>query len=423
MYENYPFWATFFRELGFRVMLSPLSDAHDLRAGHGVHPVRNPSAIPPSSPTGTSSGSSNHGIKTIFHPCVFYEHQEAPGAQNHFNCPDRRLVPGEHQEQRRGRRRTAGVRYHPSRSSPSRTRKPPPTGSSSSVATTGTFPSARRAMPPRPPRGTSSSSAKADVRAAGAKALADMEKNGGSGIVLAGRPYHVDPEINHGIPELIAAYGLTVLTEDCLPIDFTPKRPRAREWTSGSTTPASTPRRSSSAGATIWSSFSSTRSAAASTPSRPIEVCELLEQGGKLYTLPEDRRGQQPRRGAHPHPLAARRRWPCAREQPGAAIRRSAHTGRTSACGRIPRRCRRARYTILAPQMSPIHFDVLEPVFRRPRLPHGRGAATTTTAPPSTRASSTSTTTPAIPPSPSVGQLMDAVSLRRSTTRIGSPSS
>ena len=44
-----------------------------------------------------------------------------------------------------------------------------------------------------------------------------MEDNGGSGIVLAGRPYHIDPEINHGIPELIASYGLTVLTEDSLP--------------------------------------------------------------------------------------------------------------------------------------------------------------------------------------------------------------
>ena len=36
------------------------------------------------------------------------------------------------------------------------------------------------------------------------------------GIVLAGRPYHVDPEINHGIPELITSYGFAVLTEDSI---------------------------------------------------------------------------------------------------------------------------------------------------------------------------------------------------------------
>ena len=67
--------------------------------------------------------------------------------------------------------------------------------------------------------------AKADIRAEGARLLAQMEQSGGRGVVLAGRPYHVDPEINHGIPELIASFGLTVFTEDSLPIDFTPTRP------------------------------------------------------------------------------------------------------------------------------------------------------------------------------------------------------
>lgn len=52
-----------------------------------------------------------------------------------------------------------------------------------------------------------------------------MRQEGRCGVVLAGRPYHLDPEINHGIPELIASYGLDVLTEDNLPIDFTPERP------------------------------------------------------------------------------------------------------------------------------------------------------------------------------------------------------
>ena len=43
-----------------------------------------------------------------------------------------------------------------------------------------------------------------------------MEENGKRGIVLAGRPYHVDPEINHGIPEMINSYGLLFLTEDSI---------------------------------------------------------------------------------------------------------------------------------------------------------------------------------------------------------------
>lgn len=40
------------------------------------------------------------------------------------------------------------------------------------------------------------------------------ERNNVTGIVLAGRPYHIDPEINHGLPELINSYGMAVLTED-----------------------------------------------------------------------------------------------------------------------------------------------------------------------------------------------------------------
>ena len=67
--------------------------------------------------------------------------------------------------------------------------------------------------------------AKADIRAEGKRVLDEMTKRGGRGIVLAGRPYHIDPEINHGIPELIASYGLDVFSEDSLPIDFDPERP------------------------------------------------------------------------------------------------------------------------------------------------------------------------------------------------------
>ena len=48
----------------------------------------------------------------------------------------------------------------------------------------------------------------------GEETIAYLEKNNMTGIVLAGRPYHVDPEINHGIPELIAGYHIAVLTED-----------------------------------------------------------------------------------------------------------------------------------------------------------------------------------------------------------------
>ena len=55
-----------------------------------------------------------------------------------------------------------------------------------------------------------------DIRKKGEETLAYLDQTGRHGIVLAGRPYHYDPEVNHGIPELITSYGIAVLTEDSI---------------------------------------------------------------------------------------------------------------------------------------------------------------------------------------------------------------
>ena len=55
--------------------------------------------------------------------------------------------------------------------------------------------------------------------------LAYMKQHHMKGIVLAGRPYHIDKEINHGIPELITSYGFAVLTEDSISHLAKPDRP------------------------------------------------------------------------------------------------------------------------------------------------------------------------------------------------------
>jgi hypothetical protein len=55
---------------------------------------------------------------------------------------------------------------------------------------------------------------KEDLKRHGEQALARLKEQGGSGIVLSGRPYHLDPEVNHGIPNLINSLGLAVFTED-----------------------------------------------------------------------------------------------------------------------------------------------------------------------------------------------------------------
>ena len=55
---------------------------------------------------------------------------------------------------------------------------------------------------------------KSDIAAKGEETVKLMEAAGKRGIVLAGRPYHIDPEINHGIDRMISSFGLVVLTED-----------------------------------------------------------------------------------------------------------------------------------------------------------------------------------------------------------------
>ena len=221
MYENYPFWATFFRTLGFRVILSPLSDRRLYERGMESIPSES-ECYPAKLAHGHVQWLIDEGVRTIFHPCVFFEHQETPDAQNHFNCP----IVVSYPENLKNNVEAAAdgeVEYL----------KPFLAFTSEKAVSDrmARFCREQWGIAERETRKAVSLAwaeqqrAKADVRAEGARVLAEMKREGRSGVVLAGRPYHLDPEINHGIPDLIASYGLDVLTEDSLPIDFTPERP------------------------------------------------------------------------------------------------------------------------------------------------------------------------------------------------------
>ena len=199
--------------------------------------------------------------------------------------------------------------------------------------------------------------AKADIRAKGKEALQWVEEHNARGIVLAGRPYHIDPEINHGIPEMITSYGLAVLTEDSLPIDFTPERPLRvnDQWVYHSRlyTAAEFVRNREDLELIQLNSFGCGLDAVTTD-----QVCEILEGSNKLYTVLKidevNNLGaaririrsllaamkQRQENGILPHPAPA-------------AYHRREFTNDMFLQG----------YTILAPQMSPIHFNILEPVF------------------------------------------------------------
>ena len=353
LYENYPFWATFFRALGFRVVLSPLSDRRLYERGMESIPSES-ECYPAKLSHGHVQWLIDQGVKTIFHPCVFYEHQEAKTAQNHYNCP---IVVSYAENLKNNVEAVAGgeVRYI----------RPFIAFTSEKTAADRLVRLAREEwqIPEREVRQAVHAAwmeqhrAKADIRAKGAELLKKMEAEGGCGIVLAGRPYHIDPEINHGIPELIASYGLHVFTEDSLPLEKNPPHPLRvlDQWVYHSRlyNAAEFAGRRDDLELVQLNSFGCGLDAVTTD-----QVSEILERCGKLYTvLKIDEVNNLGAVRIRIRSLLAamqmRREQNIKAHPADAAYHRSTFTEEMYKAG----------YTILAPQMSPIHFDILQPVF------------------------------------------------------------
>ena len=355
MYENYPFWATFFRELGFRVVLSPKSTRKIYELGMESIPSES-ECYPAKLSHGHVQWLINQGIKTIFHPCVFYEHQETPGAQNHYNCP---IVVSYPENLKNNVEAVADGEVRYIRPFIAFTSEKTAADRLVSLCKEEWGIGGKEVRAAVHAAWEEQLHAKADVRAEGAKALQWMADNDARGIVLAGRPYHVDPEINHGIPEMVASYHLAVLTEDSLPIDFTPERPLRvnDQWVYHSRlySAAEFVAKREDLELIQLNSFGCGLDAVTTD-----QVCEILEGSNKLYTVLKidevnnlgaaririrsllAAMNQRKERGILPQPRPA-------------AYHRSEFT----------RQMYEAGYTILAPQMSPIHFDLLGPIFRK----------------------------------------------------------
>ncbi|TCD88519.1 Activator of (R)-2-hydroxyglutaryl-CoA dehydratase [Bifidobacterium longum subsp. longum] len=211
MYENYPFWFTLLTSLGFKVMISGRS-SHELFET-GIESIASENICYPAKLVhGHIKWLLNKGIKTIFYPCVSYEENLVPNTDNHYNCPvvaNYPLVVGANMPELR----EDGVRYmHPYFNLANHelmvdrileefawadvTREEVETAVKAAYAEDKVF--------------------KHDVQQEGLTALAYMKEHNCRGIVLAGRPYHIDPEINHGIPETICSLGMVVLSEDSI---------------------------------------------------------------------------------------------------------------------------------------------------------------------------------------------------------------
>ena len=351
IWENYPLWHTFFTQLGFRVRLSPVSSRSIYLLGMESIPSES-ECYPAKLSHGHVQWLIDHGVTTIFHPSVFYEYKENRGAGNQFNCPMVCAYPenlsNNVEDLVEGR-----VHYlHPFLSLASE--KVLASELVRVCRDEWQIPESevRRALGLA---WAEQRRAKAEVREEGRKALEWMEAHGAKGILLCGRPYHVDPEIHHGIPEMIAGYGVAVLSEDSIPEDFQGVRPLRvnDQWVYHSRlyTAAQFALTRTDLEVVQLNSFGCGVDAVTTD-----QVSDILAQNGRMYTLLKidevnslgaaririrsllaamnqpDRGGYMP---VQPEPY---RRVVFTKDMRG--------------------------YTILCPRMSPVHFDLLEGVFR-----------------------------------------------------------
>ncbi len=218
MYENYPFWFTFFTELKYRVILTPASSHKMYELGIESIPSES-ECYPAKLAHGHVTWLIRQGIKEIFYPSIPYERKEFPDANNHYNCPIVTSYP-ENIKNNIDELRDGSIRFrHPFLNFES-----PET---ITLGLTKEFPEIPASEIEEAVRLAWDELAK--TREAmwekGQETLKWLKDNNRHGIVLAGRPYHVDSEINHGIPELINSYGVAVLTEDSISNLNEPERP------------------------------------------------------------------------------------------------------------------------------------------------------------------------------------------------------
>lgn len=212
MYENYPMWFTFWTKLGFRVRLSQRSSKTVYEKGIETIPSESV-CYPGKISHGHVMSLLEQGINFIFYPCAPYEKQEDSGAGNHYNCPIVTSYPEVLRNNIDELRQNKDILYmdpflpiyDKKRLSERLCEELIP--HFPAITQKQIFDAVDAAW-------NEQEKFRDDVQKAGEDALEKMIRMGGNGIVLSGRPYHLDPEINHGIPEMINDLGLAVFTED-----------------------------------------------------------------------------------------------------------------------------------------------------------------------------------------------------------------
>ena len=275
-WELYPFWHTFFTKLGFQVVHSPMSSRKLYLEGQGSIPS-DTACFPAKLAHGHMEFLTRLGVDAIFYPCMTYNIDEGLG-QNHYNCPVVAYYPevlagncsclkdtkfiydyvGIHRPKDFEKKITAimerefGAIPH----------------SEIKEAVRAAYEEYARHMQ--------------QIRQRGAEIIAAARKAGRRIIVLAGRPYHVDPEVNHGSDTLITRFGAAVITEDSVSQLAEPFRTTVlNQWTYHARLYAAAKYCTTQPDMDLVQLVSFGCGVDAITTD---ETREILRQGGKLYT-------------------------------------------------------------------------------------------------------------------------------------------
>ena len=221
MYEDYPFWFTFLTNLGFRVILSEKSNRKTYEKGMESMPSESV-CFPAKLSHGHIIGLIDQGIKTIFYPCMPYSRKEYEKADNHYNCPIvisySEVLKNNVEELKEKNIKFLNPFLPFDAKNLVKTILGLPEFAEYNFTKKELLVAAKKAE-------EEYQKCKDDIHKKGQETVEYIEKNNLKGIVLAGRPYHVDPEVNHGIDTLITSLGLCVLTEDSISNLTEVKRP------------------------------------------------------------------------------------------------------------------------------------------------------------------------------------------------------
>ena len=353
MYENYPFWFTFFNALHFRVVLSPPSNRRIYELGIESIPSES-ECYPAKLAHGHVKWLIDEGLSFIFYPCIPYEREEFKEANNHYNCP---IVTSyaENIKNNVDEITSGKIDFM----NPFMSFRSEETLSSRLTEELGTKfnISAEEIRNAVHLAWEELAACRADIRRKGEETIAYLDKTGKRGIVLAGRPYHMDPEVHHGIPELINSYDIAVLTEDSISHLHEVERPLIvmDQWMYHSRlyAAANFVKTKDNLDLIQLNSFGCGLDAVTTDA-----VSDILTKSGKIYTsLKIDEVNNLGAERIRIRSLLAAIR---VREE-----KQMKRTIQPSSITKVPfTKEMRKDYTILCPQMSPIHFDILEPAMR-----------------------------------------------------------